>query len=386
VPVWHETTRRLREEGKIEVVGVIQEQHPERCRLFMQWRQMEWPVLVDPLNLLEMSIVPLALLIDERGIVREVLRDPRKVEEKLTGSHAELGPLKSKQATLAESHTSTLRRATELLLLANQPRFDEAFHLLDDALRENPEDGALHFARGVAHRLRYDSPKRASGDFAKAVESWQRALDLNPNQYIWRRRIQQYGPRLDKPYPFYDWVEEARREIRARGETPVELVVELAGAELAGPERAFPAEETKAGEPDPKGRFARDMKPLVICEVTVVPPRISPRQAARVHIVLRPNPQAGGHWNNEEDPLVVWVDPPSGWIVNERRLTAPRASKPVSDEPRHVEFELYAPADAEAGTVRVTCYALYGVCEGPSGTCLHRRADVTVGIEVTQTR
>ena len=43
--------------------------------------------------------------------------------------------------------------------------------------------------------------------------------------------MQQYGPRLDKPYPFYDWVETAREEIRARGETPSPLRVEPAGAE-----------------------------------------------------------------------------------------------------------------------------------------------------------
>lgn len=60
-----------------------------------------------------------------------------------------------------------------------------------------------------------------------------KALDLVP--YIFRRRIQQYGPRLDKPYPFYDWVSEARAAVLARGETPVEPRVEPGGAELAAP-------------------------------------------------------------------------------------------------------------------------------------------------------
>jgi len=61
-----------------------------------------------------------------------------------------------------------------------------------------PADGATEFPLGVAYRARYDSPLRQPGDFRQAVEHWERALALDLNQYIWRRRIQQYGPRLDK--------------------------------------------------------------------------------------------------------------------------------------------------------------------------------------------
>jgi len=52
--------------------------------------------------------------------------------------------------------------------------------------------------------MRYDSLRRREGDLQKALTSRQDAQDSNPNHYIWRRRIQQYGPRLDKPYPFYE--------------------------------------------------------------------------------------------------------------------------------------------------------------------------------------
>jgi len=34
------------------MVGIIEEQHPDRAQLFMQWKQMGWPVMVDSLNLL----------------------------------------------------------------------------------------------------------------------------------------------------------------------------------------------------------------------------------------------------------------------------------------------------------------------------------------------
>lgn len=387
MPVWHEATRKLREEGRIQLVGLIQEQHPDRCKLFMQWKQMDWPILVDPLNLLGVTVVPLALLIDQQGVVREVLRDPRRDVAKLT---ADLDAPPSTSTRPAESNdaaaaapggaTDALRRVNEALLLTGKPRFDEALRVLDDALRFNTEIGELHFARGVAYRMRYDSAQRHDGDFAVAVSAWQRALDIDPNQYIWRRRIQQYGPRLDKPYPFYDWVEQARREIRARGDQPAALSVEPAGAELAAPAKAFAPAASEPAEPDPDGRIARDTTPLASAEIIVVPPRIRPGQTARVHIVLRPSPRGGGHWNNEGDPLVVWVNPPVGWSISERRLTAPNPPQPVSDEQRRVEFELRAPNDASPGTIRVPAYGLYGVCEGASGKCLYRRADLTIDV------
>ena len=29
---------------EVQLVGLIQEQHPERCALFMQWKQMDFPI------------------------------------------------------------------------------------------------------------------------------------------------------------------------------------------------------------------------------------------------------------------------------------------------------------------------------------------------------
>jgi hypothetical protein len=234
--------------------------------------------------------------------------------------------------------------------------------------------------------MRYDSPLRREGDFTVAVNEWQLALDRNPNQYIWRRRIQQYGPRQDKPYPFYDWVEQARREIRARGEKPVALTVDPSGAELAVPASDFAEEEPRLSEPDPEGRITRDTTPLVRGEITVVPPQVLPGQSVRVHIVLRPNPHERGHWNNEGDPLVVWINPPAGWTISQRRLTAPLPPQPISEETRKLEFELQAPRNAASGKLRFSGYALYGVCKGDEGTCLYRRSDMTIPIEVAGRR
>ncbi len=63
-------TAAAQQSGDVQMLGIVQEQHPDRARLFMQWKQMDWPVMVDSLNLLNVSVVPITLLIDERGIVR----------------------------------------------------------------------------------------------------------------------------------------------------------------------------------------------------------------------------------------------------------------------------------------------------------------------------
>jgi hypothetical protein len=86
------------------------------------------------------------------------------------------------------------------------------------------ESGAAQFRLGVALRMRFDSSLGNPDDFQSAVNAWGRALDIDPNHYIYRRRIQQYGPRLIKPYPFYDWIQQARVDMAERGDKPLELV------------------------------------------------------------------------------------------------------------------------------------------------------------------
>jgi len=76
VPGWHESTQALQASGRLQMVGIIQEQHPDRARLFMQWKQLDWPILVDSLNLLGVAVVPITVAIDEHGVVRAI--NPRK--------------------------------------------------------------------------------------------------------------------------------------------------------------------------------------------------------------------------------------------------------------------------------------------------------------------
>ncbi|MCH7703249.1 MAG: hypothetical protein IID37_16340 [Planctomycetes bacterium] len=386
MPGWHEATLDLQDAGRLQMVGIIQEQHPDRCRLFMQWKRMKWPVLVDSYNLLGVSVVPIVLAVDEHGIIRMV--NPRRGDretllsdfldrsfEKPSRKGSPRPSSGTKSAGRAEAERDLAdRRAVS----ADQDRVAGAIEGYQRVLAIDPQDAIAHFRFGVALRERYDSADRKPNDFQAAVDHWTHALELEPNNYIWRRRIQQYGPRLDKPYPFYDWVHRARRDISARGEIPVPLNVEPGGAELASPQREFKSVDPTRPEPDPEGRITRDTGQLVSAEVTVVPSSVRPGSAVRVHVELKPSDKTKAHWNNEADGLLVWIDPPAGVIVDNPVQMVPNPPTTLSRETRTIEFEVRCTADVQPGSLRIPAYALYYVCEDVHSRCLYRRQDLVI--------
>lgn len=240
-----------------------------------------------------------------------------------------------------------------------------------------------YFRLGVLYRMRHDSEHRQPGDFQAAIDAWAEALDKDPNQYIWRRRIQQYGPMSDKPYPFYDWVETAHREITERGETPVAIPQALTQAEL-GTEGSALVPEGDITNPDPDARVTTDDGIITITSATTPDTQNPGSRRALVEFATT----AAGHWNNEAEPLTVWInadDLPDGWAVESPLLIhspSDAAEQASSDEPRIIDFGLTHPADA-AGTFTLTGYALYNVCEADDlGRCLYRRQAFEVVVEL----
>ena len=382
------------------MVGIIQEQHPARCKLFMQWKQMDWPIMVDALNLLEVKAVPLTFLIDEHGTIVDRPRRPSAVAEWLKK------PAPKGEAPVSRARTKLPDRE-EIRALGRtaiqggfDPRMvfantiymwqgsDHAPHaVLAYGLAEDirPDDPLLHFRLGVAYRRVFDLETHDPSDFQKAVEHWQAALDADPNQYIWRRRIQQFGPRLMKPYPFYDWVPQARKDIEARGDTPHELIVEPSGAEFAKPSRSFSAETTQHKNPDPEGKINHDTEGFIVAKTVVVPSVVKPGKTVRVHVLMTPNGSIKAHWNNEADDTEMWIDPPEGWEIDKRRHKVgipPDAA--VSLETRTIEFELMVPDDAKPGKFTLPAYALYYVCGDINGVCLFRRQDLSISVTVVK--
>jgi hypothetical protein len=372
VPGWHEKTKRLEADGQLAVIGIVQEQHPARAALFMQWKQMDWPVMVDALNQLGVAVVPLTILIDESGVVRSTRPRGDALDDFLAAEPVEVGDAAPSPFALAHAE------ANEQLNFGTGDDLTSAIEQYEAGLASD-DSGRTHFRLGVALRRRFESDRRQPDDFARAVSYWQRALAINPNQYIWRRRIQQYGPRLDKPYPFYDWVAQARDEIAARGETPVALPVEPRGAELAAAIRRFSA-DTASDAPDPDGRIARD-RGLIAAEAVIVP-HTSRDGVVRVHVTFRPNDALQAHWNNEATDMIAWFEPPPGWSIDRRRHGLAGPPGATSREARHLEVELRRDDESTAPPAPLTGYALYNVCEGAEGTCLYRRLDLHIPLGV----
>ena len=395
MPVWNAKVQEWVREGRLVVLGIAQEQHPERCRLFAQWQKLNWPILHDPINVMHVRGVPIEVAIDEHGIVRSLRPDSKTFEDefldKTFAPKGEESPGKSEKATRPD--LAALRRRAEqnrssdawrqlgdaLVLWRGPAGVNDAIDAYTQAIKIKPEDGDAHFRLGVCYRIRYESRQQLPTDFQTAVDHWTRARQIEPNQYIWRRRIEQYGPRATKPYPFYDWVQSAAREIRAGGDQPVELTVLPTSSEIADPGGNPDNELLDLNPPDPNGRIVRDEQRLISAEVTVIPPRVKPGGTVRVHVTLRPDNKRKAHWNNEAEPLKLWIDPAPGWKAQPQLLTAPQGNQPETSEPRHFEFELHAAKDA-SGTSRLSAYTLYYVCQGAGGTCSFLRQDIPVTV------
>jgi hypothetical protein len=160
VPGWHKATEDLQKQGKVKMVGIVQEQHPDRAHLFMQWKQMDWPILVDALNLLDVSVVPITLLMDESGVIVKVNPHLSKASNEMD---AFLGVgVQGTEGRSAESGNSALRApsvraeplkhgaANTLILRGNPGEIDEAISVYRKELTTAPDSGPLHFRLGVA--------------------------------------------------------------------------------------------------------------------------------------------------------------------------------------------------------------------------------------------
>ena len=382
VPGWHEATKGWQEAGDLQMVGIIQEQHPDRARLFMQWKEMGWAILIDSLDLLETTVVPMTLLIDEHGVIRQI-QPPRDELDELRANFIDAvfeAPSATADGSLPKMSAAAAEAVTAYLWDSGSDP-DAVIAAFERAVDGAADHGYTLFRTGVAYRWRYDSDVARPGDFQRAVHYWERALSVDPNNYIWRRRIQQYGPRLAKPYSFYDWVATARREITERGEEPAALVVEPGGAEFAQPQRAFAVDETALEPPAIDDRIYRDNGQYVKVEATMVPSAIEPGASTRAHVSFVHIEAIKAHWNNEVDDLIFWVEVPAGWQLDRRTVTVPNPPETVSTETRRVELEVKAPDDG-SGRYELPGYALYYVCEDVNGICLYRRQDVALVVEV----
>lgn len=369
MPVWHEATKALRKAGTLEVVAITQEQHADRCKLFAQWKGLDFPILWDPFNLTGSHVVPRFILIDEHGVVRATRARPQTLEGDFLSKTFEApeggaAPPREDRRGVVQLDVKGIGKpayrawqAVSDLLWQPKPKWDDA---LDALAAVAGTDARARFRLGVAHRMRYDNGNGEGADFQRALDAWGRALSANPRQYIWRRRIQQYGPRLDKPYPFYDWVAKAQAEIRARGEEPVAVRVPLSGAEIAG--RSTERRVAGHKEPDPKRAIERVAKTVAV-ETAVAPNTGRGPKRLRVHVVLRPVAGGGFTFDEEAGAPILWLG---------GNLVKPRNAGRIEQDGARFELELDDPGGALTG------YALFHGCLEEDGECRYLRHDFVI--------
>ena len=374
--MWNKTAQPFVDQGDLVVVGIIQEQHPERCRLYAQWKKLNWPIVYDQMNVLGIEVVPVPLLIDEHGVVRNARPKPKDLASFVSKKFEKPPGLKTPAVVTAKPFSNDAKQENSI---------DQTIERYSKQLAESPGNAIAEFRLGVALRAKFDSAAGRPEHFEQAAQHWSAAIRANPNQYIWRRRIEQYGPRLAKPYPFYDWVEQAIKEIKQRGEQPVELQVALAGAEIAKPSRKFISEEPAIENPDPDNKINLDDK-FVSLRAATVPNFISPGKATRVHVVMSPE---SCKWNNESEPVKIWISKITGGAATKEAFLIPNPtpesaepdSETESNEMRSAEFEFKADQDATA--CQIEGYALYNICESETGTCRLLRQNFTLDIPVS---
>jgi tetratricopeptide (TPR) repeat protein len=379
--VWHETIKTIASDN-LAVLGVVQEQHSERTRLYKQWKQYDFPIAQDSVTKLGAAVVPIFIGIDEFGIVQNTKLRPKGLKEFLDAEFdppANPAPVLDKDIDFAKLAAEN-ESAENLCLLGDQEmlfrsseskRHDKAIEAYQSALEKDPTNGTIMFRLGVAYRQRYDEQSDNDTDFDLASKYWTMALASNPRQYIWRRRIEQYGPRLQKPYPFYDWVESAIDEIKQRGETPVQLTVELTQSEMA--DRSKPDYSSVETRPESTEEVERDTGSFVSIESTLVPGFVQPGKPATVHLRLVP---AGAKWNNESKPLTIWVESDDAQF-SKQLLTVDNPAQADSLENRVLEFDILVGEKAADCTIKG--FALYTICND-HGVCMYQRQDFEVSV------
>ena len=360
MPGWHARTKKLVAEDKLQVYGIAPEQYPDRMALFLQWKELDFPVLVDPLNTLNVKAVPITLLVDQSGVIR--YRNPRPAQLKTFLETDYPETKKADQPATLHPLTKTMAKA----ILSNSLQADEqAFSVIERKKKQLKDSPALSFQAGVLARRLYDRNQEPEL-FQTAVDYWEAALQEVPSQYIWRRRIQQYGPRLDKPYPFYNWVEQARKEITARGETPVTLTTEPSGSEVAQPLRQQ-AKKPSLKYPDPKHSLPNSDTFLSIA--TTLIPHTDKKNQHRVHLKL--SPKGSSHWSSDAQEAQLWLLPEKGEPIFLSAQASPlQATGDVSSESRTLEADLTLAS--KKGTKLVLFYSL---CSDEDAVCRYLKTE-----------
>lgn len=377
LPAWYETLHDAVESGDLVLLGVAVEQHPDRARLFAQWKKLNGAMMQDPVNYMRLEKLPLIVGIDENGYVRVVDPDLKTVRKRflarkypgepaLIPENTEEPPntlVTRRYAREAESPGFYIEHGDAVAIAGLSPVFAEAIEAYGKAIASDRRLADAYFGLGVVHRMRFESEHREPGDFQAAVDVWARAAKLAPTNEIYQRRIQSYAPPMESPYPLFDWVATARKEIAATGDTPVALSVEPMGAELGDASgRRGDAPPTPSDKDD--GSAHEDKARRVQIEQTIVESLEKDRSHIRqVHLSFVLDPDRSARWGQESKPLRVWLRKPAGAEVSQRYFECAGSSAADDDLPRTICFTVSL-AEGARKNVTIRGHAIYQLVDG----------------------
>lgn len=373
MPGWHGKVKNAVAQGELQEFAIAPEQYGDRMALFMQWKEMAFPVLMDPLNILDVDKVPILLLVDSVGIIRYQNPSEKDLKDFLAAAY-KMDKMKVEYPTATPLELEASAALTEdNAALATAISDYQAF------CEKNPKDAKSSFQLGVLLRARYDQGTGGGSDFQQAVLAWSQALARVPSQYIWRRRIQQYGPQLDKPYPFYNWVTEARKTIASRGESPLPLLLEPSGSEMAGPAKRAAKGGAKASN-EPSYPAARGAVPggesAAILEATLIPHTSKEGSDGHFRLHLRVTPQAHHHWTSDAQEAQLWLVPDKGeprFLTSDITLLA--ADEEASSKSRVMEGSLTS-KEAQGGRLAL----FYYICSDEPPACIYLESQLSLEV------
>ena len=125
--------------------------------------------------------------------------------------------------------------------------------------------------------------------------------------------------------------------------------------------------------PDPDGRVQRAAPGLMEWRHVTVSHTQRERRSIRIHMQWQPAANSSVEWNNEAEPLTLWLEATLGWKVQPAFIQVPGPPMAHDREVRSLEFECQASEDSVALEIRGV--ALFSICESSGGPCLYRRLD-----------
>jgi hypothetical protein len=141
---------------------------------------------------------------------------------------------------------------------------------------------------------------------------------------------------------------------------------------LAKPSKKFKAAQT-AENPDPDAKIFIDEDQLVSIQAAAVPSSVAAGEPVRVHLNFQLNK---GKWNNEAEPLKVWINDSSSGKP-ESQLLIHKADLAQSSG-KYLDFEFATDKETKDG--EISGYALYHTCDD-EGVCYYFRQDFTIPVK-----